>query len=120
MLGAGALVAPVDAAAQAARARCGHPRRRLPRRVETGPCPRVERRPLFPRRPSRVPVRGGGLFPVHRIYCIGRNFADHAREMARGRACIEGRTRHAGVLPQARGRHRRRRRRSHPPGTRDL
>ena len=29
----------------------------------------------------RVPVRGGGLFPVHRIYCIGRNFADHAREM---------------------------------------
>ena len=29
----------------------------------------------------RVPVRGGGLFPVHRIYCVGRNFADHAREM---------------------------------------
>jgi fumarylpyruvate hydrolase len=28
-----------------------------------------------------VPVRGGGTFPVHRIYCIGRNFADHAREM---------------------------------------
>jgi 2-keto-4-pentenoate hydratase/2-oxohepta-3-ene-1,7-dioic acid hydratase in catechol pathway len=26
-------------------------------------------------------VRGGGAFPVHRIYCIGRNFADHAREM---------------------------------------
>jgi fumarylpyruvate hydrolase len=31
--------------------------------------------------PPRVPVRGGGLFPVHRIYCVGRNFADHAREM---------------------------------------
>jgi 2-keto-4-pentenoate hydratase/2-oxohepta-3-ene-1,7-dioic acid hydratase in catechol pathway len=34
----------------------------------------------------RVPVRGVGVaedsqFPVHRIYCIGRNFADHAREM---------------------------------------
>ena len=29
----------------------------------------------------RVPVRGGGTFPVHRIYCIGRNFAEHAREM---------------------------------------
>lgn len=29
----------------------------------------------------RVNVRGGGRFPVHRIYCVGRNFADHAREM---------------------------------------
>ena len=34
----------------------------------------------------RVPVRGAGIpsdsqFPVHRIYCVGRNFADHAREM---------------------------------------
>jgi fumarylpyruvate hydrolase len=34
----------------------------------------------------RVPVRGTGVatdsrFPVHRIYCVGRNFADHAREM---------------------------------------
>ncbi|WP_372018489.1 fumarylacetoacetate hydrolase family protein [Pseudoxanthomonas sp. 10H] len=29
----------------------------------------------------RVPVRGGGSFPVRRIYCVGRNFADHAREM---------------------------------------
>jgi len=29
----------------------------------------------------RVPVRGGASFPVHRIYCVGRNFADHAREM---------------------------------------
>ena len=32
-------------------------------------------------RQPRVPVRGGGQFPVHRIYCVGRNFADHAREM---------------------------------------
>ena len=32
---------------------------------------------------ARVPVRDGqgGRFPVHRIYCVGRNFADHAREM---------------------------------------
>ena len=34
----------------------------------------------------RVPVRAAGVsadshFPVHRIYCVGRNFADHAREM---------------------------------------
>ncbi|HNT40526.1 MAG TPA: fumarylacetoacetate hydrolase family protein [Rubrivivax sp.] len=28
-----------------------------------------------------VPVRGGGRFPVHRIYCVGRNYAEHAREM---------------------------------------
>lgn len=36
-----------------------------------------------PARP-RVPVRGRdvvGSFPVRRIYCVGRNFADHAREM---------------------------------------
>ena len=31
--------------------------------------------------PVRVPVRGGGHFPVRRVYCVGRNFADHAREM---------------------------------------
>jgi len=31
--------------------------------------------------PATVPVRGGGTFEVHRIYCVGRNFADHAREM---------------------------------------
>ena len=30
---------------------------------------------------ARVPVRGGGTFPVRRIYCVGRNFTDHAREM---------------------------------------
>lgn len=29
-----------------------------------------------------VPVVGHrALFPVHRIYCVGRNFAEHAREM---------------------------------------
>lgn len=30
---------------------------------------------------AQVPVRGGGTFPVRRIYCVGRNFAEHAREM---------------------------------------
>jgi len=28
-----------------------------------------------------VPVAGGGMFPVRRIYCIGRNYPEHAREM---------------------------------------
>ncbi|WP_062203341.1 fumarylacetoacetate hydrolase family protein [Aureimonas sp. AU12] len=28
-----------------------------------------------------VPVGGGGRFPVRRIFCVGRNYADHAREM---------------------------------------
>jgi len=28
-----------------------------------------------------VAVEGGGLFPVRRLYCIGRNYADHAIEM---------------------------------------
>ncbi|QWF18129.1 fumarylacetoacetate hydrolase family protein [Lysobacter capsici] len=35
---------------------------------------------------TRIPVRGQGLsadatFPVRRVYCVGRNFAEHAREM---------------------------------------
>ncbi len=28
-----------------------------------------------------VRVRGGGSFPVHRIYCVGRNYVEHAQEM---------------------------------------
>jgi fumarylpyruvate hydrolase len=28
-----------------------------------------------------VPVEGGGDFPVRRIYCVGRNYAAHRREM---------------------------------------
>jgi fumarylpyruvate hydrolase len=46
---------------------------------------------LIPAAPTaRVPVHGSGtlagtplagMFPVRRIYCVGRNFADHAREM---------------------------------------
>jgi fumarylpyruvate hydrolase len=30
---------------------------------------------------TTVPVVGGDLFPVRRIYCVGRNYAAHAREM---------------------------------------
>jgi fumarylpyruvate hydrolase len=31
---------------------------------------------------ASVPVQGeSSRFPVHRIYCVGRNFAEHAREM---------------------------------------
>jgi fumarylpyruvate hydrolase len=30
---------------------------------------------------AAVPVAGGGLYPVRRIYCVGRNYAEHAREM---------------------------------------
>lgn len=28
-----------------------------------------------------VPVAGGGLFPVRRVFCVGRNYAAHTREM---------------------------------------
>ena len=30
---------------------------------------------------AAVPVVHGGLFPVRRIFCVGRNYAAHAREM---------------------------------------
>lgn len=30
---------------------------------------------------ASAPVAGGGLFPVRRIFCVGRNYAEHAREM---------------------------------------
>ncbi len=36
---------------------------------------------LTPAATPTVPVAGGGLFPVHRIYCVGRNYAEHAQEM---------------------------------------
>ncbi|MBS0390725.1 MAG: fumarylacetoacetate hydrolase family protein [Proteobacteria bacterium] len=32
--------------------------------------------------PASVPVQGSSArFPVHRIYCVGRNYAEHAKEM---------------------------------------
>jgi fumarylpyruvate hydrolase len=37
---------------------------------------------VFPPRIPTVPVAGSTeLFPVHRIYCVGRNYAEHAKEM---------------------------------------
>lgn len=35
-----------------------------------------------PPSPATLPIAGSELlFPVHRVYCIGRNYAEHAREM---------------------------------------
>lgn len=37
---------------------------------------------VFPApQPVVVPVQGGGFFPVRRVYCVGRNYAEHVREM---------------------------------------
>ena len=39
---------------------------------------------LPPPAPAAVPVaraEPGALFPVHRIYCVGRNYVEHAKEM---------------------------------------
>lgn len=30
---------------------------------------------------TALPVRGGGLFPIRRVYCVGRNYAAHTIEM---------------------------------------
>ena len=35
-----------------------------------------------PQLPAALPIAGSNaLFPVRRVYCVGRNYADHAREM---------------------------------------
>ncbi|RYC30120.1 FAA hydrolase family protein [Lichenibacterium minor] len=36
---------------------------------------------IAPPRITAVPVSGGGSFPVRRVFCVGRNYAEHAREM---------------------------------------
>jgi fumarylpyruvate hydrolase len=36
---------------------------------------------ITPPAPATLPVRGGGTFPIHRVYCVGRNYAAHAVEM---------------------------------------
>lgn len=37
---------------------------------------------LFPLEVPSIPIKGRSeRFPVHRIYCVGRNYAAHAREM---------------------------------------
>jgi fumarylpyruvate hydrolase len=36
----------------------------------------------FPPRITSIPIGGSGtVFPVLRVYCVGRNYADHVREM---------------------------------------
>jgi fumarylpyruvate hydrolase len=35
----------------------------------------------MPPQPVTVPVIGGGTFAVRRVLCVGRNYAEHAREM---------------------------------------
>ncbi|MBL4918800.1 fumarylacetoacetate hydrolase family protein [Szabonella alba] len=38
--------------------------------------------PFAPPALPMIPIAGSGqMFPVRRVYCIGRNYADHAREM---------------------------------------
>ena len=36
---------------------------------------------IAPPAQASVPVAGGGAFPVRRIFCVGRNYAEHVREM---------------------------------------
>ena len=36
---------------------------------------------ITPAPQATIPVEGGDPFPVRRIYCVGRNYAAHAREM---------------------------------------
>jgi fumarylpyruvate hydrolase len=31
--------------------------------------------------PTVLPISDGGFFPVRRVYCVGRNYLDHIREM---------------------------------------
>ncbi|MEO1014373.1 MAG: fumarylacetoacetate hydrolase family protein [Pseudomonadota bacterium] len=34
-----------------------------------------------PSAPAAAPIEGGGLFPVRRIFCVGKNYAAHVAEM---------------------------------------
>lgn len=46
------------------------------------PAPDAERFVIEPPPQVALPVAGeAGLFPVRRVYCVGRNYAEHAREM---------------------------------------
>jgi fumarylpyruvate hydrolase len=40
---------------------------------------------VFQRTPARLPIVGSGdWYPVRRIYCVGRNYIEHIREMKEG------------------------------------
>ena len=34
-----------------------------------------------PHSPTTIPIARGGLFAVRRVYCVGRNYAEHVVEM---------------------------------------
>lgn len=36
---------------------------------------------VFPAAPTLIPTADGRWLPVHRVYCVGRNYAEHAIEM---------------------------------------
>lgn len=36
---------------------------------------------VFPPAVTAIPTSDGAQFPVRRVYCVGRNYAEHAREM---------------------------------------
>ena len=44
-------------------------------------CNRMAEYIISPPAITSVPVAGGGGFPVRRVFCVGRNYAEHAREM---------------------------------------
>src|SRR3546814_19700065 len=47
---------------------------------------------ITPPKTAVIPVRGnGGVFPVHRIYCVGRTYAAHtirSEERRLGKGCV--------------------------------
>jgi fumarylpyruvate hydrolase len=49
--------------------------------AESRPAAAQAAKPIFPHEPITIPIVGeAGVFPVRRIYCIGRNYAAHAIE----------------------------------------
>ncbi|MDP1731586.1 MAG: fumarylacetoacetate hydrolase family protein [Devosia sp.] len=36
---------------------------------------------IAPPEVASVPVSGGGRFSIRRVFCVGRNYPEHAREM---------------------------------------
>ncbi len=75
-------------------------------------------KPLLRSAATRSCRRGrDALFPVHRIYCVGRNYAEHAREMgadpdARAAVLLQQACRCAGAVRRARS--------AYPPRTANL
>ena len=49
--------------------------------MEGGGASAADDRTIFDLPQPTVAIAGGGRFPLRRIYCIGRNYAEHAKEM---------------------------------------